>query len=123
MLETQNSEKIVFSDSLAVKADKLEFEKVKTWLETCLDKADIQGKPRKQVLIVVDEIFTNIASYAYQGGEGEAVITFFSYHGDPDSVVLKFEDEGQPYNPLIQPEPDIRQRIEEKKNVIDLRSV
>ncbi len=51
----------------------------------------------------MEEIFVNIASYAYSPGNGNAVI-FISV---TDQIVIRFEDTGKPYNPLAKPEPDL----------------
>lgn len=102
------------SNTLVVPAQKAEFEKIKLWLTSFLDQLDIQGKPRKQIFIVADEIFTNIASYAYceNNGIGDATIKF-SYSEAEKAVTLVFSDSGIKYNPLTQEPPDIVKRIQE----------
>jgi len=72
---------------------------VNTELEQHECPQDIQGK----IEIAVEEIFVNIASYAYSPGNGNAVI-FISV---ADNIVIRFEDTGRPYNPLEKPEPDL----------------
>ncbi len=101
-------------DTLVVPANKEEFEKIKLWLTSFLDQLDIQGKPRKQIFIVTDEIFTNISSYAYceKNGVGDAAITF-NYSEAEKAITLVFSDSGIKYNPLSQEPPDIVKRIQE----------
>jgi anti-sigma regulatory factor (Ser/Thr protein kinase) len=52
--------------------------------------------------VAAEEIFVNIANYAYPPGETGDV--FISVKGD---AVLRFEDTGQPYNPLEKADPDL----------------
>jgi Anti-sigma regulatory factor (Ser/Thr protein kinase) len=58
----------------------------------------------------VEEIFVNIASYAYSPGTGNTVI-FISV---TDKIVIRFEDSGRPYNPLEKPEPDLDKPLMER---------
>jgi len=82
----------------------LEF--INTELEQRGCPEDIQGK----IEIAVEEIFVNIANYAYTPGKGDAVI-FISVN---DKAVIRFEDTGRPYNPLEKPEPDLDKPLMER---------
>ena len=59
-----------------------------------------------QIDIAVEEIFVNIASYAYNPEVGPAVIRT-EITEDPLAVVISFVDNGMPYDPLARPDPDI----------------
>ncbi len=61
---------------------------------------------RFKVDIAIDEIFSNIAYYAYRGDQGGAAMTI-DMSEDPLGVVLKFYDGGFPYNPLAKEDPDV----------------
>ncbi len=67
-----------------------------------------------QMDVAVEEIFVNIASYAYNPEEGPAVVSFETTE-DPVSVIIRFADRGTPYDPLAKPDPDIRQPLRERK--------
>jgi len=82
----------------------LEF--INTELEQHGCPEDIQGK----IEVAVEEIFVNIASYAYSPGSGNTVI-FISVN---DKIVIRFEDTGKPYNPLEKPEPDLDKPLMER---------
>lgn len=56
------------------------------------------------VELTVEEIFTNIASYAYPDEEGAVEIKCWMEDG---SLVMEFTDCGIEYNPLEKPDPDI----------------
>ena len=66
-----------------------------------------------QIDVAVEEIFVNIASYAYGPEEGPAVVRFEAAQ-DPLSVVIRFVDWGAPYDPLARPDPDIHQSLRER---------
>ena len=59
-------------------------------------------KAQMQIDIAVEEIFVNIASYAYTPGVGNAVVRFESSQ-DPASVTITFIDSGVPYDPVQTP--------------------
>lgn len=55
--------------------------------------------------VAVDEIFSNIAHYAYGGKIGTASVSVET-DGDPLTARVTFTDEGIPFDPLSVPEPD-----------------
>jgi anti-sigma regulatory factor (Ser/Thr protein kinase) len=61
----------------------------------------------------VEEIFVNIASYAYAPGVGDAVVRFESSQ-DPASVTITFIDSGVPYDPVQKDDPDVTLSAEER---------
>lgn len=60
------------------------------------------------ILVAVEEIFTNIVRYAYPAKKngGFAEISC-SIGGDPAFITITFSDSGIPFNPLDRPDPDI----------------
>jgi len=56
-----------------------------------------------EIDIAVEEIFINIASYAYAPVTGNVIISL----SIADTTVVRFEDSGKPYNPLEQADPDL----------------
>ena len=70
------------------------------------------------IKVAVDEIFTNISSYAYQNNDkGAAGMVDISLDVEPDPprVKLRFSDSGIPFNPLNVPEPDTTLAASERK--------
>ena len=63
-------------------------------------------KAQMQIDIAIDELFGNIAHYAYHPDVGEATVRVEVVE-DPLSVVITFIDRGVPYDPLRAAEPDI----------------
>jgi anti-sigma regulatory factor (Ser/Thr protein kinase) len=56
--------------------------------------------------MLVEEIFINIASYAYPDKKGTAAIDL-AHNERKDTLTITFRDSGIPYNPLEKPSPDI----------------
>ena len=59
-----------------------------------------------QIDVAVEEIFVNIASYAYAPDTGSVTIRM-DLQENPRSVVITFIDSGIPYNPLAKADPDV----------------
>ena len=58
-----------------------------------------------QINAAVEEVFINIANYAYEPERGYAIISIASY-GEEEEILVRFEDSGKPYNPLEEKKPD-----------------
>jgi len=89
-------------------------ETVTAFVEGLLEELDCPMKAQMQISIAIDELFGNIAHYAYPSGEGEAVVRFEAAE-DMKSVVITFIDQGVPYNPLTAEEPDITLSAEDRR--------
>jgi len=76
-----------------------------------LETAECSMKLQNQIAIAVEEIFVNIAHYAYNPDVGSAVIRITV----GDEVVIEFEDKGKPYNPLENSDPDVTLGADERK--------
>lgn len=63
-------------------------------------------KAQTQIDIAIDELFSNIARYAYDPKVGPATVRV-EVTDDPISVVITFIDHGVPYDPLSHKDPDI----------------
>ena len=82
-------------------------------IERQLDENDCPEVIKSIMLVAVEEIFVNIAHYAYGGKSGEAVINL-DIKQDPKSCRVTFQDRGVPYNPLEKADPDITLSAEER---------
>ena len=71
------------------------------------------------IKVAVDEIFTNIASYAYKdkngGDEAGLVDVSITSEPDPPCIELRFADSGVPFDPLKVPEPDTTLAADERQ--------
>lgn len=79
-----------------------------------LERLGCPQKARVQIDIAIDELFGNIAQYAYNPRIGEATVRV-EVNEDPLSVVITFIDNGIPYDPLKREDPDVTLSAEERK--------
>ena len=73
--------------------------------------------PRKastQISIAIDELFGNIARYAYTPDVGNAEVRL-EVEENPLSVIITFIDSGKPFNPLEQAQPDTTASAKERE--------
>ena len=67
-----------------------------------------------QIDVAVEEIFVNIASYAYTPGKGNAAVKV-EILKDPLTAVITFIDSGVRYDPLSKEDPDITLGTEQRQ--------
>lgn len=98
---------------LTIKALVEHVDDVLDFINAELEQADCSMKLQMQIDIAVEEIYVNIAHYAYPGTEGDATI-LCEVSGDPLCCVITFVDSGIPYDPLAKEDPDITLSAEER---------
>ncbi|MBR1482507.1 MAG: ATP-binding protein [Ruminococcus sp.] len=79
-----------------------------------LERLDCPIKAQTQIAIAIDELFGNIARYAYTPDVGKATVRFEVVE-EPLSVIITFIDNGRPFNPLKQAEPDTKLSVTERQ--------
>jgi anti-sigma regulatory factor (Ser/Thr protein kinase) len=82
------------------------------FVDTCLESADCPLPAQIQIDIAVEEIFVNIAKYAYDSGDGNVVVGAEVKNG---KATISFSDSGIPYDPLAKEDPDVTLSAEERK--------
>lgn len=98
--------------SLTVDATAENLQQVIDFVDGVLEENGASIKTQTQVDLAVEEIFVNIANYAYGDGSGKAEI-LIENAGCEITIVLK--DSGIPYNPLEKEDPDITLSAEERQ--------
>ena len=74
---------------------------------------DCPMKEQMEIDVAIDEVFCNIASYAYPSGTGEAQVRF-EFDPADRTVTLTFTDQGVPFNPLEKEDPDVTLSAEKR---------
>lgn len=92
-------------------ADSAVLPEVMSFVEEELEKIDCSMKASMQITVSVEEIFVNIANYAYGSEKGEAKIAIDEENG---KVIISFVDNGTPFNPLEREAPDITLSAQER---------
>ncbi len=86
-----------------------ELPRVMEAVENFLEAAGAARECRTPILVAADELYSNICKYS---GAGEtSVFCGMSRTG----IKIVFEDDGIPYDPLKQAEPDVTLGVEERK--------
>ncbi|MBQ8313751.1 MAG: ATP-binding protein [Clostridia bacterium] len=78
-----------------------------------LEALECPMKAQMQIDIAIDELFGNIAHYAYNPDVGEATVRV-EVQKEPLSVIITFIDGGVPYDPLAAADPDTTLSAEER---------
>ena len=71
-------------------------------------------KQQMAIDVAIDELFTNIASYAYPGSSGQATIRF-EFDPTDRMASITLVDSGVPFDPLQKPDPDTSLPAEERE--------
>lgn len=89
-------------------------DKVIAFVDEEVDKLNCSIKVRTQIDVAVEELFVNIAHYAYNPETGPATVRVEVEH-DPVAVSITFIDKGVPYDPLSKADPDITLSAEDRE--------
>lgn len=99
---------------ITIEAKRENLDKVLAFVDEQLDAADCDMRTQMQLDIAVEEIFVNIASYAYAPEIGNVVIGM-QVHAENRMAEITFADSGIPYNPLEREDPDITLSAEDRE--------
>ena len=86
-------------------------------LNPIMDKLRLIGVNQKlmyQINLALEELFVNVAHYAYYPNKGIIHIQY-QIKDAPKRLIVTIKDEGTPFNPLESEEPDLNAPIQERK--------
>ncbi|MCH5261890.1 MAG: ATP-binding protein [Lachnospiraceae bacterium] len=99
---------------LTVNATVDNISQVTTFVDEQLEELGCPIKAQMQIDIAIDELFGNIAHYAYNPDVGPATVRV-EVLKDPLAVVITFIDNGVQYDPLAKADPDITLSADERE--------
>ena len=99
--------------NLTVNASEDNLPGILEFIDAQLETVGASPKTQFQIDLAVEELYVNIVHYAYAPDAGNVTIQF-DLSGEPPLVEIQFIDEGNPYNPLANPEPDITLTAEDR---------
>ena len=99
--------------NLTIEANTDNLDKVLSFVDQRLEELDCSMKVQMQIDLAVEEIFANIANYAYKPNKGKATL-LVEVQKEPLSVSITFMDHGTPYDPLAKEDPDITLSAEDR---------
>ena len=87
---------------------------VMAFVDQQLEEVGCSMKAQMQIDIAVEEVYVNIAHYAYNPEVGGVTIRV-QIEEEPLAVILTFIDKGKPYDPLAKEDPDITLAAEDRQ--------
>lgn len=84
---------------------------VTEFITSSMEEKNCSMKVIMQMELVIEEIFVNVASYAYRPNVGLVTIC---KEFEPDAITINFIDSGVDYNPLEHKDPDINAELEDR---------
>jgi len=101
---------------ITLKADVAELDALTAFLGGEFEASDCPQRIRDQIEHAAEEIFVNIANYAYGEDKGEVTVECWS-GPSPRGITLTFafSDRGRAFNPLEHAEPDISLPLEKRE--------
>ena len=99
--------------SLVLRNSLSELDEVRRNLEEFGKSLGLSKKSTFQINLAMEEVFSNIVSYAYTD-DGEHWIKVTISHGK-EALILRVEDDGIPFNPCEVEVPDLECSLEERQ--------
>jgi sigma-B regulation protein RsbU (phosphoserine phosphatase) len=96
--------------TISTDAELKNLDRVINFITAELKKTNYNAEIQNQIEIAVEEIFSNIANYAYNEG-GTVKIAISTQNG----LKITFEDAGKPFNPTEQPAPDLNKPVKDRE--------
>ncbi len=111
----ENTDTLLFNtNELELDAVKENLAEVQTFVDERLEACGCPPRAQMQIGVAVEEIFVNIADYAYAPEKGKATVRV-EVSGDPVTVTITFLDHGIPYDPLAKEDPNLQSSAEERE--------
>ena len=83
------------------------------FVEETLDSYECPMKLQMALCVAIEEVFVNIAHYAYGDGEGDVSLGM-NFDDASRTVTFRMTDKGIPFDPLKKPDPDITLSAEDR---------
>ncbi len=104
----------VLTEQLTIEADEGNLYPLLGMIGRMLEEAGCEAKAKKQIEMAVEEIFVNVASYAYPEGSGDTTV-LAEIRRSAKTAEITILDAGKPYDPLAKPDPDLGMEIEKRQ--------
>ena len=91
-----------------------ELPEVISFVEETLEGYGCSMKIQTAICIAIEEVFVNVANYAYKGEIGDIRIDI-NFDDNTRNVTFLVSDKGIPFNPLDKADPDITLSLEERE--------
>ena len=108
----RKGDELMTNKSFPAKTDALS--DVLGFVDEMLQKYECPMKVQMAVCVAIEEVFVNVAHYAYGGGDGDMTLGI-GFDDDSRTITFRMSDKGVPFDPLKKPDPDITLSAEERE--------
>ena len=84
------------------------------FVDEILDSFECPMKVQTAICVALEEVFVNVAHYAYGGGDGDVELCV-GFDAESRTMTFRMEDKGVPFDPLKKLDPDITLSAEERE--------
>ena len=84
------------------------------FVDEMLEKHECPMKTQMAICVAIEEVFVNVARYAYGEGEGDVTLGI-GFEEESRTITFRMTDKGTPFDPLKKPDPDITLPAEERQ--------
>jgi len=96
---------------ISVNAELKQLNRVINFITAEIKKTDYEFEIQNKIEMAAEEIFTNIANYAYADEPGKVNIAVSTAGG----LKITFTDNGKPFNPAEHPNPDLEKPLKDRE--------
>ena len=96
---------------ITLKAEDESLDAMNMFLEEQFDEMGLGMKLVMKLMVVMEELFVNVAHYAYPDGKGDCKIEM---NLDGDVLTIRITDSGMPFDPVAKSDPDIKAKAEDR---------
>lgn len=101
-------------EKLTVEATVENLPQVTDFIIESLEEKNCPPKILMQMELVIEELFVNVAHYAYHPDKGKCTV-IKEFEESPRALIMTLIDSGIPYNPLEHEDPDTSLGVEERE--------
>jgi anti-sigma regulatory factor (Ser/Thr protein kinase) len=84
------------------------------FVDQTLESCECPMKIQTAICVAIEEVFVNVAHYAYGDGEGDMTLGI-GFDAGSRTLTFRMTDKGTPFDPLQKPDPDITLSAEERE--------
>jgi sigma-B regulation protein RsbU (phosphoserine phosphatase) len=84
------------------------------FVDQTLESCECPMKIQTAICVAIEEVFVNVAHYAYGDGEGDMTLGI-GFDAASREITFRMTDKGVPFDPLKKPDPDITLSAEERE--------
>jgi sigma-B regulation protein RsbU (phosphoserine phosphatase) len=84
------------------------------FVDQTLESCGCSMKIQTAICVAIEEVFVNVAHYAYGNGEGDMTLGI-GFDAESREITFRMTDKGMPFDPLKKPDPDITLSAEDRE--------